>query len=209
MLRSRFLFIVLFGLTAALSTQAQPHAHRSSAGGPQTTPLSSVKGTITIHVGKSGLFSGFGHNHTVVAPIDHGNVDTKDMAVEITVITARMKVTDSDVSEKDRAEVQSTMLGPKVLDAAKFPEIHFKSSRVEQTSPGHFRVLGKLDLHGASKELVFEVTGDASRYRGKTKLKQTDFGIQPVTAAGGAVKVKDELEIEFDVYPADFHNGKP
>jgi polyisoprenoid-binding protein YceI len=168
-----------------------------------------VKGTITIHVGKSGLFSGFGHNHTVVAPIDHGNVDTKDMAVEITVITARMKVTDSDVSEKDRAEVQSTMLGPKVLDAAKFPEIRFKSSQVEQTGPGHFRVMGKLDLHGASKELVFEVTGDANRYKGKTKLKQTDFGIQPVTAAGGAVKVKDELEIEFDVYPADFHNGKP
>jgi polyisoprenoid-binding protein YceI len=120
-----------------------------------------------------------------------------------------MKVTDSDVSEKDRAEVQSTMLGPKVLDAAKFPEIRFKSSRVEQTGPGHFRVMGKLDLHGASKELVFEVTGDANRYKGKTKLKQTDFGIQPVTAAGGAVKVKDELEIEFDVYPADFHNGKP
>jgi len=30
-------------------------------------------------------------------------------------------------------------------------------------------------------------------------LKQTDFGIKPVTIAGGTVKVKDELTIEFDI----------
>ena len=168
------------------------------------TPHSSF----TIHVGKSGLFSAAGHNHLVVAPIAHGSVDPKEMAVEITVVTAQMKVTDSDVSEKDRDEIQSTMLGPKVLDAAKFPEIHFQSSRVEQTSPGHFRVMGTLSLHGMANELVFEVTGDTSHYRGKTNLKQTAFGIKPVTVGGGAVKVKDELEIEFDVYPADLNGSK-
>ncbi|MBZ5529955.1 MAG: YceI family protein [Acidobacteriia bacterium] len=170
----------------------------ASSAGAQTP-----RSTITIHVGKSGVFSGFGHDHVVVAPIAHGSVDAKAMVVEITVITTQMKVTDSDASEKDRAEVQKTMLGPKVLDADKFPEIHFKSSRVQQTSPRHFRVTGKLSLHGVTKELEFEVTGGPQRYQGKTRFKQTEFGIEPVNAGGGAVKVKDELELEFDIYPAD------
>jgi polyisoprenoid-binding protein YceI len=164
--------------------------------------------SFTIHLGKTGLFSAVGHNHVVVAPIAHGSIDAKAMAVEITVVTAQMKVTDSDVSEKDRAEIESTMLGPKVLDAARFPEIRFNSSRVEQTSPGHIRVMGTLMLHGVSKELVFEVTGDTMHYQGKTKIKQTAFGIKPVTVGGGTVKVKDEVEIDFDVYPADLNGSK-
>ncbi len=39
---------------------------------------------------------------------------------------------------------------------------------------------------------------------GVTKLNQTDFGIKPVSIAGGAVKVNDQLRIEIDIYPAEF-----
>jgi hypothetical protein len=37
-------------------------------------------------------------------------------------------------------------------------------------------------------------------------LKQTDFGIQPVSVAGGTIKVKDELEIEFTIFDADLRH---
>ena len=37
------------------------------------------------------------------------------------------------------------------------------------------------------------------RYRGTVTLKQRDFGIMPISIAGGTVKVKDEIKIEFDV----------
>ncbi len=40
----------------------------------------------------------------------------------------KMRVMDKDVSDKDRAEIQETMLGPKVLDTAQFPEIRFHST---------------------------------------------------------------------------------
>lgn len=196
MLRFRSLSTVLLALSVPVLSfpahaQTQPSAHSS----------------ITIHVGKSGAFSGFGHDHTIVAPIAHGTVDTKSMRVEITVMTAQMKVTDTE-SEKDRPEIQETMLGPTVLNAKKFPEIHFKSTRVEQTAPGHFRVTGTLSLHGVNKQLAFEVTESQKRYRGKTKFLQTAFGIQPVKAGGGAVKVKDELELDFDIDPADLNAPK-
>ncbi|HZD93881.1 MAG TPA: YceI family protein, partial [Candidatus Sulfotelmatobacter sp.] len=124
------------------------------------------------------------------------------LRAEITVITKQMKVTDPEVSDKDRAEIQSTMLGPKVLDQEKYPEIHFKSSHIEQTSPQHYRVTGTLELHGTTSELTFEVTGSPEHYHGATKFKQSDFGIKPISLFGGSVKVKDELELTFEVYAA-------
>jgi hypothetical protein len=36
-------------------------------------------------------------------------------------------------------------------------------------------------------------------YLGSTTFKQREFGITPVRVAGGTVKVKDEVKIEFDV----------
>ena len=181
--------------------------------------------SITIKVFKSGLFSGFAHNHIVVAPVSHAAIDPARLTAEITVITREMKVTDPGVSEKDRAEIQSTMLGPKVLSQEKYPEIHFKSSRIEQTSPQHYRVTGTLELHGAKREVLLEVVADEEpgpparagmardggiqHYHGTTKLKQSDFGIQPISLFGGSVKVKDELELEFDVHaPAPAKNGR-
>jgi hypothetical protein len=173
---------------------------------PQTTAPRSI---LTIHVGKTGLFSGFGHEHTVVAPIASGTIDAKALSVQIAVLAKQMKVMDHDVSDKDRAQIQSDMLGPKVLDAEKYPEIRFRSSRVQAIGGQSYRVAGTLNLHGASRELTFEVHGSLDHYHGKTKFKQSDFGIQPVSAGGGTVKVKDELEIEFDVYPADFASSIP
>jgi YceI-like domain len=162
---------------------------------------------ITIHVHKTGLFSGLGHNHTVTAPVTRGRIDPQGLAVEIIVLAQEMKVVDPEVSASDRTEIQSTMLGPKVLDSAKFPAIRFVSMQIKPLSAARFHVAGKLDLHGISREVEFEVTGGPERYHGQTKLKQTDFGIQPVSVAGGTIKVKDEIELEFDINLADLTAG--
>lgn len=159
------------------------------------------RSTITIHVGKVGLFSGFAHAHTISAPIATAAIDPQSKTATITVLTREMKVIDPGVSEKDRAEVQATMLGPKVLDAQRFPEIRFTSTRIGQTAPQRFRVIGNLQLHGVTRRLEFPVSGTPEHYTGKTTLKQTDFGIQPISLAGGTIRVKDEVEIEFDVFP--------
>lgn len=170
------------------------------ASGQSTAPHSSI----TIHVHKAGLFSAFGHNHTVVAPVAHGAFDTRAMTADVVIESKQLKVTDSDVSEKDRQEVQTTMLGPKVLDSDKYPQIHFASSRIVESSPQHLRISGKLDLHGVTRELSFEMTGGPDHYRGTTRLKQTDFGIQPVSVGGGTVKVQNEIDLDLDIYLSDF-----
>lgn len=177
--------LLVVSLCAAQSNNSTPTAQQSA---------------ITVKVFKSGLFSGFAHDHVIVAPIARADVDPARLTAEITVVTKEMKVTDPGVSDKDRTDIQSTMLGPKVLDQEKYPEIHFKSTRIEQTSPEHFRIMGVLELHGAKQEMTFEVTGSGDHYHGSTKLKQSDFGMKPISLFGGSVKVKDQLELEFDVY---------
>jgi len=186
--------LVCAGILAKVLLAAMLFTQSAGAQTPQ-------KSTITLHVYKSGLFSAFGHNHVIAAPVAKQVLDAKAMTVEVFVSTKEMKVTDPDASESTRSEIQKDMLGPKVLDTDKYPQIHFKSSRIEQTSPGHYRVTGTLELHGAGKEISFDVSGSPDHYHGGTKLKQTAFGIQPISVGGGTVKVKDEIDIDFDIYP--------
>ena len=110
-----------------------------------------------------------------------------------------MTVQDPQESESTRADVQKAMLGPQVLDALKYPEIHFVSEGVERKDDSHWRVHGKLALHGVTRQIIVETRLESGHYRGRVSLKQTDYGITPIRVAGGTVNVRDELQIDFDV----------
>ena len=157
------------------------------------------KSAITVRVFKSGLFSAFGHEHEISAPIEHGTLNEVDHSVELVVDARNMRVIDKDVSEKDRAEIQETMLGPKVLDTARFPEIRFHATTVEHASEGRWTVRGDLTLHGQTRPVKVDAKGQGGHYQGMAELKQRDFGIEPVSVGGGTVKVKDELRVEFEI----------
>jgi hypothetical protein len=50
-----------------------------------------------------------------------------------------------------------------------------------------------------TKPITVAVKRNGGAYVGRATLRQTDFGIKPVSAAGGTVKVKNELEIDFHI----------
>jgi len=181
----RLLFIALTVLTSL------PAAHKS---------IDVQRSTITIHVGKSGLFSAAGHEHWVNAPIASGVFnDTERPRVEFRVQAAKLEVKpDPKVNQKDQAEIQQSMQ-EKVLESSKFPEIAFRSSSVEKTSEGNWKVSGTLALHGVTMPVTVSVKRDAAAYTGSAVIKQTDFGIKPITVGGGVIKVKDEIEITFRI----------
>lgn len=163
-------------------------------------PIDVSRSVLTVHVFKSGLFSLFAHNHEIKAPIAQGRVELSgDPGVELQVDARRLRVLDPELSEDTRAEVQQTMAGPAVLDSSRFPEIRFQSGTVEPRGAGHWTVHGNLSLHGQTRPVAVEVRLRDGHYQGSAKLKQRDFGITPVSVAGGAVKVKDEVEIAFDI----------
>ncbi|HET6142963.1 MAG TPA: YceI family protein [Candidatus Acidoferrales bacterium] len=166
----------------------------------QQRSIDTNKSTIVLHVGKSGVFSGFAHDHDITAPVTSGNVNnSKPLSVEIRINTRVLRVRDEDASEKDRNQVEATMLGPEVLDSERNRVITFKSRTVEVLGDGHWKVRGELTLHGQTQSVTAEVTEKPGHYTGRTVVKQTDFGINPVKVAGGTVKVKDEVRVDFDL----------
>jgi polyisoprenoid-binding protein YceI len=155
---------------------------------------------MTVRVSKTGAFSAFGHNHEIQAPIQSGEVNESDKpSVELRVDAHKLRVVDPEASDDTRAQIQKTMQGPQVLDADHFPEIHFQSISVEPKGQDHWIVHGNLALHGKDRPIAFEVSRKGEHYKGSATLRQTDFGITPVTVAGGTVKVKDEVKIEFEI----------
>jgi polyisoprenoid-binding protein YceI len=164
---------------------------------PKTIDLD--KSIMTVRVFKAGLFSAFGHEHEISAPIQQGSFTQSNPSVELTVDARKLRVMDKDISDKDRAEVQQTMLGPKVLDSEKYPEVRFRSTQVDRLGEGKWIVHGELTVRGQTRPVKVEVGGQNGHYRGAANLKQTDFGITPVTVGGGAVKVKNELRVEFEI----------
>ena len=169
-----------------------------AAAAPQNRMIDAARSKITVHVYKSGLFSPLAHDHEIEAPIESGEVnDSGNASVELRVNASKLRVLDPGVSENDRAKIQATMQGAEVLDSARYSEIHFQSTTVESTGTNHWLVRGNLDLHGKRGPIAVDVTFKDDVYQGMVLLKQTQFGITPIKVAGGTVKVKDEVKIDF------------
>src|ERR1700681_3521014 len=178
----RTVFVAVMSLMCVLGMSAQQHT------------IDAQKSTLTIHVGKTGVFSGLGHEHEVRAPIHSGMAVTDSHpAVEIHVNARELRVIDKGESEKDRAEVQKTMLGPEVLDSERHQEIVFKSIAAEPASQGRWTLRGNVTLRGQRGPVTVHVTLKDGHYTGEAIVKQTDFGIKPPGKAG--VKAKDEVRI--------------
>ncbi len=93
-----------------------------------------------------------------------------------------LRVIGKDDSEKDRAEVQKTMLGPEVLDSEHHQEIVFKSTGAESAGQGQWTLRGNLDAaradaagHGASnaegRPLDRREQREADRFRDQASRK--------------------------------------
>lgn len=169
----------------------------------RTRSIDTAHSVITVRVFKAGLFSAFGHNHEIAAPIAKGSVDIQEQRVSLHLDTAKLRVLDPEVAASTRAEIQQRMDGPEVLDSGRFPEISFTSTSVGAAGEQRWIVDGSLALHGQTKPVRVEVSFRDGHYRGSATIKQSDFGINPVSVAGGAVKVKDQVKIEFDIVLGD------
>jgi polyisoprenoid-binding protein YceI len=166
---------------------------------------------VTITVGKSGLFGFAGHAHEVVAPSVSGEViadpgDPIGSTVTLSFETAALRVTGRGEPPQDVPKVQANMIGPKVLDVVRFPGITFRSiavtGRAAAAGAWDLEVSGDLGLHGVTRRLSLplrvQMEGDSLTASGTAVLRQTDFGIKPLTV-GGVVKVKDEVTVIYRI----------
>lgn len=100
--------------------------------------------------------------------------------------------------------------GGDFLDVTKFPEIQFKTTKIEKVSDSAFNAHGDLSIHGVSKPVVLAVTyGGAAKdpwgkeraaFEAKTTINRKDFGLtwNKTLEAGGLV-VGDDVQITLEI----------
>lgn len=206
-------FLRLLGGTVFLSLLLTAHRAETtgSAAAAATYRVDASASRVTIKVGKAGLFKFAGHEHEVSALGFSGEVraDPSEIghsSVQLAFEASAVKVTGSGDSAEDVPKIQATMSGPTVLDVARFPEIRFQSrtvgGRLQADGSWALEVTGDLRLRSVSRPLTLplraEISGDALTASGKVILKQSEFGIEPVSVAG-VVNVKNELQVEYRI----------
>jgi polyisoprenoid-binding protein YceI len=165
-----------------------------------------------VFAGKTGLFSALAHDHEIGVKSFSGRVvvpaaGASGGSLEMEVDAPSLVVLDKKPSEEDKKKIFNSMHN-EVLESSKYQKITFKSvsvSDVKQTGSDaySFVVNGDLSLHGVTKRIAVPVAATVTpqqlRATGKYTLKQTDYGIKPYSAAGGTIKVKDEVVVNFNI----------
>ena len=165
----------------------------------------------TLQAFATGLLAGFGHNPTIRVRDFSGEAqfvpDTlADASVRLVIRTDSLSVIDAG-KEKDRLEIEHTML-TEVLETASYPEIIFESGNITATkiAEGKYKakVVGDLTLHGVTRKGLWitgqlTASGEDFRTQGEATIKQTDYKIKIVSIAVGALKLKDEVKLTFDL----------
>jgi len=179
---------------------------------PRVYTLDPEHSRMTIHVGKAGLFGFAGHEHEVVAGSFRGTATfdpgrLAESSVDVTFDAGALRVTGQGEPPDDVPQVHAAMISPTCLDAARFQMIHFVSRSVAAAGAagpngGDLTLHGELTIHGVTRPLTLrvhlDVAGQTLEATGQTTLKQTDFGITPISKAG-VVKVKDELTLSWRI----------
>ena len=165
----------------------------------------------TVQAFAVGILSAMGHNPTIGIRTFSGEVDFNPEALEaggfrLTIQASSLGVLD-DISDKDRREIERVMKA-EVLEVDKYPEIRYEAPSaipVNMIDSSLFGATlnGSLTLHGVTRVEAIPVRivsmGEMLRASGEFTLKQSNYQIKPVSVAGGAMKLKDELKFSFEM----------
>jgi polyisoprenoid-binding protein YceI len=167
-------------------------------------------GRFTAQAHAAGLLSALGHSPTFIVGRYHGSVrfqgdDVGSMELDLAVEADSLSLADA-VKPADREEIERRMRGD-VLETSRFAEITYRAScaSYEKIDATRFRmrVEGPLSLHGVEVrrpiDLELSIAKDGVRLRGESRVRLSEHGIRPVTALAGAIRLKDEIHIAFDV----------
>jgi polyisoprenoid-binding protein YceI len=196
---------------AVLAVCLIPQGVVGAGSGPMALTVDVSSSQILIEVGKTGMLGFAGHAHEVAATDVRGRItfdpaDLSRTSIRLEFPAAALRLTGKDEPAADVVEVQKVMQSDRVLDAARYPTLTFASRRVDVTPRGAGSVDvvidGDMTLHAVTHPVTIRASvlldaGGRLTAQGSFVLKQTDFGMVPVTAMGGTIRVRDELDIRF------------
>jgi polyisoprenoid-binding protein YceI len=172
--------------------------------------LDTNSGDLHVHTFKEGLLSKLAHDLLIdvtdfkvnlevpEAGFASGSLELEIQANSLKVICALKDGERTDaLKEKDITDIERDM-GVKVLHPDKYPTANFRSKAIQEKEGG-YHINGDLSLHGVTKSIDFGIDTNGGNLKGMITLLQKDYGIKPFKAMMGTLKIKNAINIGFDL----------
>ena len=189
----------------------EAHYRQLLAQGKPVSRVDPKESLVVIEVRRAGKFANLGHDHVVASHEVGGFVAPEEGRADLYIALDRLVVDEaplraeagftSQPSETDIEGTRANMLD-KVLEAEKFPFALVRLSGVDAKQAGATLPVA-LTLHGTTHTLKVpaKIEADAGRIgvSGRLSFDQTDFGIAPYSVLGGAVAVRNRVDLRFSI----------
>jgi len=164
-------------------------------------------GQLLIKTSRTGLGARAGHDLTIEvtrwrAEVTVNSTDAAKSSVSVEADTESFQVREGTggvkpLTDADRAEIRKT-IREKILQTGRHPTITFRSTRVAGTAES-FSIDGDLTITGRTQPVTVSGRLADDRVQGSATVVQSRWGIRPYTAFLGALKLSDEVAVEFDI----------
>lgn len=214
-MRMKFLSLILFCLVSSGTSAIAAEAPRPA---PGNYSVDTAQSLVRIQVFRDGILQQAGHNHVIGLRTLAGDIQVGETlaesglalhfaAADLTVDLPEDRASGGEpferpIDEESREGTRENMLGPRLLNAGRYPQIRIKS----QSILGDFNkltVVAVVSLAGTKNVVEFPATlsyaGDAILARGSITIRHAQVGLVPFTVLFGALAVKDEMRIEFEI----------
>jgi polyisoprenoid-binding protein YceI len=169
-----------------------------------------VASRFTVQAFATGMLSSFGHNPTIAIRDFDGELGFIPKSYDKAYLQMTLSTTTLDVlDEMKRDDLQKLeqMMNGQILDVEHFPTAKFESKDIAVQKPSNgpltAHINGELCFHGVTHSQVLDARivdmGTMLRISGEFSIRQSDYGIKPVSFAGGALRLKDELKFKFEL----------
>lgn len=182
-----------------------------------------ARSRLIVLVYRAGPLAALGHNHVIACNCVTGTVylprdplrasfdlraAVRQFAADDPALRAAEHSADfpPDVTRSARQGTRHNMLGPALLNAARFPDITLRAAGLRHSSdrrPGDLiaevqvRALGQ--VHSLSVPVRYHMEADEIVVTTKFPLRQTDLGLTPFSALGGALSVRDGMTVRLEL----------
>ncbi|MGP3955828.1 YceI family protein [Nonomuraea sp. 3N208] len=164
-------------------------------------------GRLLVKTTRTGLGAKAGHDLTLEVTRWRGDatIDTtapahSSLAVEVDAESIEVREGTGGVkplTRSDRGDIERT-IREKILHTDRHPTITFRMTRVEGTEES-FRLEGDLTLVGVARPVMVQGSVTEGRVHGSAVIEQSRWGIKPYSAFFGALKLSDDVQVEFDL----------
>ncbi len=178
--------------------------------------ISGAESLLAVLVYRGGALARVGHNHVVAShnlngtawvaeDITRSSFEVRVPVNDLVIDEAQLRIQEGaefppEVPESAKEGTRTNMLGAALLDGASYPEVLLQSESIQRTAEGlraQVRVTVRDQVRSLVVPLNYELTNDELRVTGQMGLKQSDLGLTPFSALGGAMRVQDEIEVRF------------